>query len=118
MHPLQIWLPTFHAALSSVQEQRGMRRAWDAWRGEHVVWLLPGLKKPQRWIEVPAGPGLPDNTTRWVLAVPGKHTECVRVYDVTDSGGVWGPGATDGLGGRHPWDMHNGNLVRRMERIM
>ena len=72
-----------------------MRRAWAAWRGEHVVWLLPGLKKPQRWIEVPARLGLPDNTTRWMLAVPGEPTECVRVYHVTDTGVVRGPGATD-----------------------
>jgi hypothetical protein len=95
MHPLQIWLPTFHAALSSAEEQRDKRRAWDAWRGEHVVWLLPGLTKPQRWIAIPAEPGMPDNMVQVVLAVPGEHLECMRVYHVTDTGVVWGPGAMD-----------------------
>src|SRR5215471_3031461 len=100
MRPLQIWVPTLHAALSSAKEQRDKRRVWDAWMGEHIVWILPGLAKPQRWIDIPTEPGLPDKAMQLVLAIPGEHLECVRIYHVTDTGVVWGPGATNRFPGR------------------
>jgi hypothetical protein len=84
MRPLQLWLPNVTGALALPEVQRDRERAFKAWRGEDVVWLLPGLQKPVRWVE--------DKVTK-VLGIPAEQLDRLDVYHVGENGYVWGPEA-------------------------
>jgi hypothetical protein len=81
MRPLQLWLPILGPSLGCPAVQRDRQRAQEAWCGEQIVWLVPGLKEPIRWRE-----GVYAH-----LAVDAEHLECVHIFHVGASGYVWGP---------------------------
>src|SRR5260370_7699963 len=86
MRPLQVWFPTFTSSLSRPAADRDMQRAFQAWRGEQVVWLLPDLSKIIRWQERPEQPG------PHVVALPAERLERIEVYHVGANGQGVGPG--------------------------
>jgi hypothetical protein len=49
MKPLQIWLPRFGESIKFPETSRDAMRAFESWRGELVVWMLPEARKPVRW---------------------------------------------------------------------
>jgi len=82
MRPLQVWLPTLSTSLADRAVFAAVRTAFQAWNGESIVWLLPGLGGPTQWTE---------RESQRVLAVPAAHVERVYVYHVGENGWVWGP---------------------------
>src|SRR5262249_38264264 len=83
MRPLQLWLPLLHSTASTPARQRDQQRAFEAWRGEQTVWLIPGLEQPYRWNEDP-------DCLDWRLAVPAAALERVDVYHLDRHGHVYG----------------------------
>jgi hypothetical protein len=81
MRPLQVWLPMLGPSLGFPEVQRDRQRAQEAWCGEQVVWLTPGLKEPVRWREGGCAH----------LAVDAEYLDCVHIFHVGASGYVWGP---------------------------
>ena len=84
MKPLQVWIPTLHSNLAMPDVARDARRAFDAWRGEMTVWLIPDLRKQIRWQK---GPGV------WATAIPAEHLDRIDVCHVGENGYVVGIGA-------------------------
>ena len=84
MRPLQLWLPHVTGNLALPEVQRDRERAFKAWRGEDVVWLLPSLEEPVRWVE---------DKVRKVLGIPAEQFDRLDVYHVGEHGHVWGPEA-------------------------
>jgi hypothetical protein len=81
MKPLQVWLPMLGPSLGFSEVERDRQRAFTAWRGEQIVWLLPGVDVSVRWQEGPWGH----------LAIPAEHLDCLHIFHVGTSGRVWGP---------------------------
>src|SRR5262245_6030278 len=75
VRPLQLWLPLLHLTASTPAMQRDQQRAFEEWRGEHTVWLVPGLQEVRRWTE-----GLGPYDRR--VAVPAAELEGINVYHV------------------------------------
>jgi len=48
MKPLQCWLPTLGSSSNTEKVDRDARRAFQEWRGEPTIWLLPEVEKPVR----------------------------------------------------------------------
>ncbi len=86
MRPLQVWLPNITGTLAWPTAERDRSRAYEEWRGEDSVWLIPGLKEPFRWVE---------EEDVACLAVPAEHWEQLDVYHVGKNGAVYGPGADE-----------------------
>lgn len=86
MKPIQVWLPTIFTSLGFSEICRDAQRTFKEWRGELVIWLLPWIRKPIRWIEY-------DHTRGFrysVLAVPAEHLDRLDVYHIGANGGVFG----------------------------
>ena len=47
--PLQIWLPRFGESIKFPEIGRDAMRAFESWRDELVVWMLPEARQPVRW---------------------------------------------------------------------
>jgi hypothetical protein len=88
MRSLQIWLPAIRSSLSMPEECPDMQRAFQAWRGERTVWLLPEIQAPCRWQESAA-------PWDWVLALPAEHTERIDLYHVNTHSQMWGVGCIE-----------------------
>ncbi len=84
MRPLQVWLPRLRGSLATPETRRDRERAFCAWQGEGLVWIIPGWAETMRWQE-------PDGTR--ALALRGEQWERVHVYHVGESGAVSGPDA-------------------------
>jgi hypothetical protein len=84
MRPFQLWLPTLGPNINREEIGRDARRAFEQWRGELTVWLLPELKKPRRWVE--------RDTPQLVL--PSEGFERVDVIHVNEDDYVYAPTAT------------------------
>ncbi len=82
MTPLQIWLPLFGSSLSIPAHERDAQRAFETWRGEMTVWLLPDIKTPARWREDSAG---------YVASVPSETLNRIEIYHCGRNGHVIGP---------------------------
>jgi len=61
-----------------------MQRAFRAWNGEGVVWLLPWVKKPIRWEE---------ESGLCFLAVRSETIDRIDIFHIGQDGYVYGPGA-------------------------
>lgn len=85
MRPLQLWLPRLSGSLAHPQVRGDRERAYREWRGEQIIWLLPGLDEPVRCFDRELGAE--------VLAVPAEQLERLDVYHVGENGYVWGPGS-------------------------
>lgn len=81
-HPLQVWLPRLGPQRWDGSVARDGQRAFDRWQGEHVVYLLPDLRREERF-------GGPEGMR--ILALPAEHLERVDIFHVGRTGGVWGP---------------------------
>ncbi len=86
MRPLQVWLPNISGSRAWPQAKRDRDRAYQVWRGEDTVWLMPGLERAVRWAE--------DGDVA-CLALPAEHWERLDVYHVGGNGAVWGAGASE-----------------------
>lgn len=86
MRPLQVWLPNITGTLAWPRAERDRSRAYEEWRGEDCVWLIPGLEEPFRWVE---------KEDVACLAVPAEHWERLDVCHVGKNGAVYGPGANE-----------------------
>lgn len=82
MEPIQLWLPTMGPTLGVPEVQRDMQRAFRAWNGEDVVWLLPWVEKPIHWEE---------ESGLCFLAVPSETIDRVNVFHVGQDGYVYDP---------------------------
>jgi hypothetical protein len=85
MRPLQLWLPFLGQSINSEEVGRDAQRAFQEWRGEPTVWLLPELEKPLRWVE--------HDTPQ--LAVPSEGFDRVDIVHVNKDGYVYAPTATE-----------------------
>ena len=83
MRPLQLWLPFLHHPASTSAMKRDQQRVFEAWGGEQIVWLMPGLAHPYGWNEG-------QDSLDWRLAVPATELECVQVYHIDMYGRVYG----------------------------
>ena len=83
VQPLQFWRPYLSGVLGYPQINRDMHRAFDEWRCEGTVWLLPSLKEPVRWIETESG---------WNLAIPAETIDRIDVFHIGSNGRAWGLG--------------------------
>jgi len=89
MRPLQLWMPLLGPSVGLSSVRRDVHAAYETWRGDHTVFLLPDLRAPTRWTQCD-GPGLPPYQ---VLALPAEHLDRVDVYHVGDHGQVAGVAA-------------------------
>ncbi|MFN8179292.1 MAG: hypothetical protein U0167_15275 [bacterium] len=82
MRPIQLWLSNFSSNPFIPAAQRVRQRAYESWRGEDIVWIVPELGPPrtdqQKGIRV--------------LALDGDYIERLVVMHVGENGYVWGPG--------------------------
>ncbi len=78
---LQIWLPRIGGSIKRPQTSRDAVRAFQRWRDELVVWMLPEIHKPARWRTNGIGN----------LAVPAEAFERIDVVHVTEQGDVYAP---------------------------
>jgi hypothetical protein len=83
MRPLQIWVPWFGSSLAGAK-LRDAERAFRAWAGELLVWLLPDLQEPTRWWE--------SKNRVPVLALPAEHLNRVDVFHADKTGQIFGVG--------------------------
>jgi hypothetical protein len=81
MKPLQLWLPSFGRTLNFGPVSRDARRAFEAWDGELIIWMLPEIKRLVRW----RSGGVKH------LAVPSEEFEKIDVLHIDDSGTVYAP---------------------------
>jgi hypothetical protein len=85
MTPLQFWLPSITSSLHRSGADRDMQRAFDAWRGESIVWMLPDLDRTVRWRE-----------DGWhAVAMPSERIEKIEVYHIGANQRVFGPYSED-----------------------
>src|ERR1051326_2092033 len=95
MKPIQFWLPLITSSLHRSGADRDMQRAFDDWRGESVVWMLPDIGRSFRWRE----------DGRTAVAMPSERLERIEVYHIGENQQVVGPsrktcfpnGTVDGL---------------------
>jgi hypothetical protein len=80
--PLQVWLPTLGQSLNFPEVRRDAQRAFQEWRGEPVVWLLPEIVRPVRW----------RLSGIWNLAVPAEGFDRIDVVHVSERGRIYAPG--------------------------
>ena len=80
--PLQLWLSLLGPQRWDGVVARDGQRAFAAWRGEDVVFLLPTLRHEHRW----RGSG----GLRF-LALRAEHLERLDVFHIAPTGAVWGP---------------------------
>jgi hypothetical protein len=78
MRPLQIWLPWLGRGIKDPEVAGDAIRAFELWRDELVVWLLPKLSEPRRWRSDGIGH----------LAVPSEEFDRIDVGNVTADGRV------------------------------
>ncbi len=109
--PLQLYLPEVSLSPNQPEIQLALRRAALLWRGEDIIWFLPDILGPVRWLQRDGDTGpfdiLPepiDFALRWtapikellkhrlVLAVPSKTINCVSVHHVSVQGEMFGCG--------------------------
>jgi hypothetical protein len=81
MERFQLWLPKLGRSTNFSEVRRDAQRAFEEWRGELEVWLLPGLKEVVRWNEPP------------ILGVPTEELDLIHVFHVGTAGTVFGLGA-------------------------
>jgi hypothetical protein len=105
MKALQVWLPALGPSLGHAYVRRDAHRAFEAWRGEHTVYLVPGLLEPCRYAESDGAGGERD-----VLVIAAGHLDRLDVYHVNQRGYVWGPAAHE----RFP----NGQVAGLLERFL
>jgi hypothetical protein len=113
MRPMQVWVPVLGNSVGLPWVRRDMQRAYEAWRNEEVLFLVPGLANVRRWLmtlEKREG-----NSA--VAAVPSEHREAVSVWHLGANGYLWNSLHTpasriDGL--LETWlnfDVQNGRLI-------
>jgi hypothetical protein len=86
---LQVWLPSLRQSLGHALLRRDAQWAFEAWKGEDTVFLLPGLRTPERWVQWP-------NRVGWrVLALGAEHLDRLDVYHVGENGHAWGVASAD-----------------------
>jgi hypothetical protein len=51
MRPLQIWLPWLGRGIKNPESGRDAMRAFELWRDEVVVWMLPDLREAETLAE-------------------------------------------------------------------
>jgi hypothetical protein len=83
LKPLQIWFPRIGGSIKRPQTSRDSMRAFELWRDELVIWMLPEIHKPARWRINGIGN----------LAVPAEEFERIDVVHVTEQGCVYAPTA-------------------------
>lgn len=82
MNPIQVWLPSFAGSPFFPEVLRVRERAYRAWRGEDIVWVVPGLGDSRKAVE---------GMVR-VLAIDGEVLDRLDVFHVGSNGYAWGPG--------------------------
>src|SRR5262245_11741788 len=90
MKALQVWLPALGPSFGHAYVRRDAHRAFEAWRGEHTVYLVPGLTEDCRYAELDGAGG-----ERRLLAIPADHLDRLDVFHVGQNGYVWGPAANE-----------------------
>jgi len=113
MRPMQVWVPALGNSVGLPWVRRDMQRAYEAWRDEEVMFLVPGLAEVRRWLMTLEK--LEANSA--VAAVPGEHPETVFVLHLSANGYLWKSLQTpawriDGL--LEAWlnfDVQNGRLI-------
>ena len=83
LKPLQLWMPIFGTSLADAADKRDARRAFEFWRGESTVWLLPDVTGVVRWKE----------GSCHVLGVPSEGLNRIDIFHVGRNGHVIGPAA-------------------------
>ncbi len=81
MQITQVWLPTLGGSLNLGETSRDAGRAFGAWDGESVVWLLPMIKRPVRWRDQSIGH----------LALPSESLDLINVVHVTEKRMICAP---------------------------
>jgi hypothetical protein len=93
MQPLQVWLPTFEGSINLPRVNRDARRAFNYWKDEVAIWLIPELTQPVRW----------KHEALRCLAIPAEHLDRIDIAHIDAEGRIyaptaaWLPKAVDGL---------------------
>ena len=91
MRPIQVWVPWLGTSLERPEVARDAKRAFQHWRGEQTVYLLPDLGSPVRWAQKGRQQGAPPVP---FLAFPSELRERLDVFHIGPQGAAWGPAAT------------------------
>jgi hypothetical protein len=105
MRALQVWCPALGPSFGHADVRRDVHRAFEAWRGDHAVYLVPDLAEPYRYTERDGACG-----ERQVLVFPASHLDRLDVFHVGPRGYVWGPAAHE----RFP----NGQVTGLLKRFL
>jgi hypothetical protein len=97
MVPTQVWLPTVQASLSMPEAARDAQRAYAAWSGEGIVWLLPEVTEPGRWARDVSYRKLPGGGE---LTLPAEHWERLGIFHIDADGWAYGLGVDGCFPGR------------------
>jgi hypothetical protein len=81
MRPLQIWFPRLGGSIKLPRVGRDATRAFERWRDELQVWMLPEIRTPVRWRINDMG----------ILAVPSEEFDRIDIVQVTEEGRVYAP---------------------------
>jgi hypothetical protein len=81
MRPLQIWFPRLGGSIKLPRVGRDATRAFEHWRDEQLVWMLPEIRTPMRWRVNDTG----------ILAVPSEEFDRIDIVQVTEQGRVYAP---------------------------
>jgi hypothetical protein len=76
MKPLQIWLPRLGRSIKFAATAHDAKRAFELWRDEVVVWMMPGIPNARRW----RSHGLLN------LAVPAEEFDRIDIVHLTEDG--------------------------------
>jgi hypothetical protein len=86
MKALQVWLPALGPSFGHPEVRRDAHRAYEAWRGEHTVFLVPGLEQTCRYSETDDSGG-----ERRVLVIDAEHLDQLDVVHIGKNGYACGP---------------------------
>ena len=84
MRALQVWLPTFASKINLPDAGRDARRAFELWRNESLVFLLPELKEPKRF----SANGV------HALAIPSEQLDRIDILHINSEGAIYAPTAS------------------------
>jgi hypothetical protein len=111
MKPLQVWLPWLGASVGAPVVSRDIQRAFREWSGHDVLYLLPGLRDPERW-QLPMG-----NAWMRCGAVPAEHQDAITIFHVGPNGYVFAPFHPRALHGYAVGDLLNRWLNLKVDQI-
>ncbi len=82
--PVQIWSPLFYKSLFG-EFNLDLERAYNEWKNEDTIWLIPGIKEVIRWEDTI------DNFIFINAAIPSDNLNMLSIYHIDEQDRIYPP---------------------------